>query len=84
MKKSLKLSKVLGYYKSQDVVVELQDGRFAMVNIQYEKMPILVASDTLTFLRGKEFKEDITEEVIGKVKEVLSQRSIKIKVLSTY
>ena len=84
MKKSLKLNKILGCYKSHDVVVELQDGRFAMLNIYYDKMPILVANDTVTFLRGKEIEKNFTEETVNKVKKILSQKDVKIKELSAY
>lgn len=85
MKNLLNFKKILGYYRSGAVAFLLDDGRYAMTNVNhYSKASggsVEVSTESLRFLRGKEITNNIPDDYEDKIKEILNNSKTKIRVL---
>lgn len=85
MKNLLNFKKILGYYRSGAVVFLLEDGRYAMTNVNHYSNAsggrIEVSTESLRFLRGKEITNNIPKNYEDRIKEILKNPKTKIREL---
>lgn len=78
----LKLKEILGYYYSNAVVFLLEDERCAITDVHiYSKASgsrVIIYSNSLSFLTGKEITNNIPDDYEDKIREILNNPNTKI------